>query len=70
MNIDNDYLKDGQEIHPLFPSGEWEGFYTYEMRPKADRHEMHSMLDFKNNMVKGSGGDDVGRFSWKGSNNK
>jgi hypothetical protein len=68
MNKEQD--KERQETHPLFPSGEWEGFYTYATGPGEDRHDMHLMLNFKDNLVTGSGGDDVGSFSWKGSYNK
>jgi hypothetical protein len=31
---------------------------------------MHFMLTFKENLVIGSGGDDVGSFTWKGSYHK
>lgn len=55
-----------QEHHPLFPSGEWEGFYTMQMGPGAEQHKMQFTLNFKNHIVKGAGGDDVGSFSWKG----
>lgn len=61
-------LKDtiSQETHPLFPSGIWEGFYTYQMGPDADQHNMHFSLNFKNEIITGSGSDDVGGFSWRG----
>lgn len=55
------------EMHPLFPSGEWEGFYTYVMGPDADKHRMQCMLTFKNGTVAGGGSDDIGSFTWKGS---
>ena len=58
---------DQSETHPLFPSGEWEGFYTYAYGPGADQHPMSFFLNFQNNQVSGSGGDDVGAFSWRGS---
>lgn len=54
------------ETHPLFPSGEWEGFYTYEQGPGAQRHKMEFTLNFQNNVVDGNGSDDVGPFSWVG----
>ena len=54
------------ETHTLFPSGEWEGFYTYSYRPDARRHLMSFFLLFKNNAVSGSGADDVGAFHWRG----
>ncbi len=56
-----------QESHPLFPSGEWEGFYTYAMGSGADQHAMHLFLSFKNNAITGGGRDDVGSFTYKGS---
>jgi hypothetical protein len=59
-----------QEDHPLFPSGEWEGFYTYAMGSQADQHKMHFLLSFKDNRVSGSGADDVGSFYWEGSYSK
>jgi hypothetical protein len=59
----------GQETHPLFPSGAWEGFYTYAKGAAADEHKMQFLLTFKDNGVDGSGGDDVGSFSWQGSYN-
>lgn len=55
------------ETHPLFPSGEWEGFYTYAYGPGANRHPMTFFLDFNNKQVTGGGGDDVGAFSWNGA---
>ncbi|WP_190277568.1 hypothetical protein [Adhaeribacter rhizoryzae] len=55
------------ETHPLFPSGDWEGFYTYVTGPAADKHPMQFMLNFNDNVITGSGADDVGGFSWKGS---
>ena len=62
--------KTTQETHPLFPSGEWEGFYTYSFGPSADQHKMAFFLDFQNNLVKGTGSDDVGGFFWEGSYDK
>lgn len=55
------------ENHPLFPSGEWEGFYTYAYGPGAEQHAMSIFLNFQNNQVSGGGGDDVGAFSWRGA---
>lgn len=55
------------ETNPLFPSGEWEGFYTYAFGPDAHRHMMSFALIFKNGKVGGSGIDNVGRFIWRGS---
>lgn len=58
------------ETHHLFPSGEWEGFYTYAHGPGAERHIMSFILQFQNNVVTGNGGDDVGPFSWRGQYDK
>ena len=58
------------ETHPLFPSGPWEGFYTYHMGPDAHRHHMHFTLSFDAGIVTGGGGDDVGGFSWRGHYDK
>jgi hypothetical protein len=55
------------ETNPLFPSGEWEGFYTYEFGPDARRYMMSFALTFKNGKVSGSGIDNVSRFSWRGN---
>lgn len=54
------------ETNPLFPSGEWEGFYTHEFGPHARRHLMSFTLTFKNGTVSGSGIDDINYFSWRG----
>lgn len=58
---------DPPETHPLFPSGEWEGFYTYEYGPNAQRHLMSFTLRFQANVVTGSGSDDVATFRWEGT---
>ncbi len=65
---DRDPIQAGEklETHPLLPSGEWEGFYTYEFGPQADRHMMSFTLTFKNRTVSGSGLDDVDYFTWRG----
>ncbi|MCA1992496.1 MAG: hypothetical protein LDL41_10745 [Coleofasciculus sp. S288] len=55
------------ETNPLFPSGEWEGFYTYAFGPDVRRYMMSFALTFKNGRVSGSGIDDIGRFIWHGS---
>jgi hypothetical protein len=41
-------LQTGEELekHPLFPSGEWEGFYTHAFGPHARRHMMSFALTF------------------------
>src|ERR671932_462651 len=54
------------ETNPLFPSGEWEGFFTYAFGPDARRHMMSFALTFKNGKVSGSGIDNVDRFIWRG----
>lgn len=56
-----------EESHELFPSGEWEGFYTYVMGPGGGRHPMSFVLQFQNGRVTGGGSDDIGPFSWNGS---
>lgn len=60
----------GQENHALFPSGEWEGFYTYALDSQADQHPMHLILSFKNGIITGAGSDEEGSFTWKGTYNK
>lgn len=56
--------KNNTETHPLFPSGEWEGFYVYGAN--QGQHRMDIVLNFQNNIVEGAGIDDVGAFSWSG----
>ncbi len=56
----------GAEQHPNFPSGAWEGFYLYATGPGADRHAMSFRLNFNSGKIKGSGGDDIGPFTWEG----
>lgn len=55
-----------EELHPLFPSGDWEGFYKY---PYAfmQSGQMAFFLNFKAGLVTGGGSDPVGAFTWKGS---
>ncbi|MCH2081857.1 MAG: hypothetical protein MK226_05665 [Saprospiraceae bacterium] len=55
------------EEHPLFPSGDWEGFYKYRFAWDIRKHEMNFQLDFQNGTITGSGSDDVGVFSWVGT---
>jgi hypothetical protein len=55
------------EMHPLFPSGEWEGFYTYLPPFSNFKGQMSFYLLFYNQVVEGEGIDEVGRFAWKGS---
>ena len=64
----NEPLKAWEELekHSLFPSGEWEGFYTYSFGPDSQRHIMSFALTFKNKSVSGSGIDNVSRFIWRG----
>ena len=59
-------LNNASETHPLFPSGEWEGFYTYAQGPGAEQFKMYFSLNFANNEVSGGGSDNVGPFVWKG----
>lgn len=58
-------LNTNQEQHPLFPGGEWEGFYTYQSDHNT-KHKMEFTLDFCKQVVTGTGSDDVGAFKWKG----
>lgn len=51
------------EQHPYFPSGEWEGHYLEGGR----KGPMRFQLDFADGKITGSGGDDIGPFSWKGT---
>jgi len=55
------------ETHPLLPSGDWEGFYTYQLGPDADKHRMKCSLTFRKGKVSGGGTDDVSTFSFKGT---
>lgn len=55
-----------KETHPLFPSGEWTGFYKYKGGFDNKRHVMSFVLNFQSSLVTGSGGDDVGPFNWEG----
>jgi len=48
---------------PLFPSGQWTGFYNY--RP-GDRHRMDLRLTFAQGNMSGDGDDDIGRFLIQG----
>ncbi len=52
------------EEHPLYPSCEWEGFYTYE--GFAGKDKMDFYLEFMDGKITGFGEDAVGRFVWKG----
>ncbi|MEZ4981008.1 MAG: hypothetical protein R2769_05365 [Saprospiraceae bacterium] len=58
-------IKTTEELHPLVPSGEWEGFYCYHYTP--EQHKMDIELNFKESIVSGSGSDDVAPFTWKGN---
>ena len=58
------------ETHPLFPSGAWEGFYTYREGPAAAQCPMRCQLNFSDGQLSGSGSDNVGGFSWRGSYDK
>ena len=55
------------EQHRYFPSGTWEGVYKYPGEHDGSRHQMHFTLSFKDGTVTGSGSDDVGGFSWRGT---
>ena len=58
-----------QETHPLFPSGEWEGFYTYSANGGGEQCKMVFSLDFKDGTVSGRGSDNIGGFKWLGEYN-
>ncbi len=51
------------------PSGEWEGFYTYDLI-NMGKHKMSCVFEFKNCVVKGSGVDDVDAYVWNGNYDK
>ena len=55
------------EEHSFFPSGEWEGFYTYNYGSAGAKHPMSFILKFSQGIVKGVGNDDIGTFTWKGA---
>lgn len=55
------------EQHRFFPSGVWEGIYKYPSDHDGSRHEMHFTLNFRDGVVTGTGSDDVGGFSWRGT---
>lgn len=56
-----------REMHPQFPSGEWEGFFTYQTNSMGEKSPMNFQLEFKKGVVSGSGGDAIGGFSWNGT---
>lgn len=45
---------------PLFPSGQWVGFYTYSGKPR--KFLMDLMLTFANGHIHGEGADGLGFF--------
>ncbi|MBS1566729.1 MAG: hypothetical protein JST39_20260 [Bacteroidetes bacterium] len=53
------------EQHPSFPSGDWEGFYTYNY--ERERGEMAVTLHFSGGHITGAGCDPVGLFVFEGS---
>lgn len=55
-----------EEMHPLFPSGDWEGFYKYPYTGLR-QGKMECFLNFKAGVVTGGGSDPVGAFTWKGA---
>ena len=61
MNNGHDF-----ELHPLFPSGEWEGFYTYSTG-HGRQEQMEIVLNFTNGIITGGGADPVGSFEWTGN---
>lgn len=57
------------EMHPFFPSGDWEGFYNYTYHQAGSKSKMEFSLNFSNGKISGSGSDEVGSFSWSGTYN-
>ena len=58
--------KEGKnEIHPLLPSGDWEGFFTYQQW-SHHKGQMQCQLIFREGRIGGSGTDEVGYFTWQG----
>jgi len=53
-----------EEMNPLLPSGEWRGFFCYNH--SAQQHKMVIELAFGNNLISGSGIDEVAAFTWLG----
>jgi antitoxin component YwqK of YwqJK toxin-antitoxin module len=51
------------------PSSEWDGFYLYTQDSKQVKHGMTVKLTFVNMVVAGTGSDDIGPFTIKGSYN-
>jgi hypothetical protein len=47
-----------------FPSGPWTGFYHYGAA--SHRHQQDLQLTFEGGRMRGTGSDDVGRFSIRG----
>ncbi len=56
-----------QETHPQFPSGDWEGFFTYQTNTQGEKTAMALQLDFADGKVSGGGADTVGGFVWNGA---
>jgi len=56
-----------EESNPLLPSGDWDGFFCYNHTPK--QYKMVIELAFGNNLISGSGIDDVAPFTWLGKYN-
>lgn len=54
------------ELHPFFPSGDWEGFYK-DPRGGRPNGEMRMTLDFSAGLITGSGSDPVGVYAWTGT---
>ena len=52
----------------LFPSGPWIGFYTYAS--PQDKHRQDFQLSFENGRMDGSGSDDIGFFTLRGTYNE
>jgi len=60
-------LNQKEELDPLLPSGDWDGFFCYNHTPQ--QYKMVTELAFGNNLISGSGSDDVAPFTWLGKYN-
>lgn len=54
--------KQQQEMHPHFPSGQWEGFYLHF----GQKYKKENILNFCDGIVSGHGTDGIGSYTWKG----
>ena len=66
-SINSKPMDNPPKSHPLFPSGEWEGFYLDPRVP--GKGQMNLFLHFSDGLVTGRGTDPVGGFSFSGHYN-